>query len=474
MKKNYTSNLLMTIASFISISVFAQQAVLDKAKPSASVYVQSGSGMQTGDDGAQHLYQPTAGSSVAGVSCDSLKTTFAMGNGNDGTMFNVVASLPLSISYIDCILNGDTGMVYIYHRPGSMTGHETSMTGWVKDSVMMSISSQDSLYRIPIYLNIAMNTNDTTAFYVTGSGVVGMDYTDGTTIGNMFVQDWAMQVQEGTGVSYPFNPNFAPRVFNGIINYCPGGLLPCETATTTFAGGNGNAGNMFDVTSSIDITVNHFDMNINGTGYMKIYYHTGTFVGTESNPGAWNLIDSVLTTSAGANMPSTIPLYFALNIGAGTTMAFYITGTGSGATANYTNGTAVGNVFVNDGIVAIKEGNGMGTLFSGPGATPRIWNGNIYYCVATGIQQEQNSSAISSVVYPNPFNNTATLSFDTEHHADHLSVIISDISGRTIQQFKDVQGNQLTIDAANLSDGMYIYTIYNDNELAGNGKFIVE
>lgn len=474
MKKNYAKNLLIAGAVLFSGAAFAQHASRDNAKPAVSANQRSTRAvMQTGDDGAQHLYQPNAGGNTAGVICDSLKTTFAMGNGNTGTMFNVVANLNVTISYLDCILVGDTGMMYIYHRPGSMSGHETSAAGWIKDSVMMILPVQDSLYRIPIFLNLPMLAGDTMAFYVTGGGPLGVDYTNGTAIGNLYTQDFGMKALEGTGMGYPFNPNFAARVFNGVINYCPTGTNPCESTTTTYAGGNGFDGNMFDVTSDYDIVVNHLSGNINGTGYMKIYYHPGTFVGTETTPSAWTLIDSVMTTSVLPNAPTPIPINFNLEIAAGQTMAFYVTGTATGADVNYTDGTAVGNVFVDDGIISIKEGTGQGYPFQSP-ITTRIWNGTIDYCLATGIHSNGNENAVSTSVYPNPVNNSATLSIKSDKQLGHVSVIISDISGRAIQNYQDVRGNALSIDAGNLSGGMYFYNVYNGAELIGSGKFIVE
>lgn len=474
MKKNYAKNLLIATAVLISGTAFAQQTARDKAKPVVSANQRSTRAvMQTGDDGAQHLYQPNAGGNTAGSGCDSIMTTFAMGNGLDGTMLNVVANVNINISYIDCILVGDTDMVYIYHRTGSMTGHETSATGWSKDSVMMVLPVQDSLYRIPIYLNLPMNAGDTMAFYVTGSGRIGVDYTNGTAIGNLYTQDFGMKVLEGTGVSYPFGPNMAARVFNGVINYCPAGINPCESTATIYAGGNGFDGNMFDVTSTQDIVVTHLSGNINGTGYMKIYYHAGTFVGTETNPAAWTLIDSVMTTSVVPNAPTPIPINFSLNIAAGQTMAFYVTGNLSGADVNYTDGTAVGNVVVNDGIITIKEGTGQGYPFQAP-ITTRIWNGTMDYCLATGIDSHQNENSVATTVYPNPVNNSATLSIKSEKQLDHVSVIITDISGRAIQNYVNIQGNTVAIDATDLSGGMYIYNVYNGAELISAGKFIVE
>ncbi|MDQ3111254.1 MAG: T9SS type A sorting domain-containing protein, partial [Bacteroidota bacterium] len=273
---------------------------------------------------------------------------------------------------------------------------------------------------------------------------------------------------------FPFAGSFTPRIFNGVVNYCPSGSQPCEAASTLYAGGNGNDGSMFDVTSAVDISVTRFSVNMNGTGFMKIYYHTGTYVGTLSTPGAWTLLDSALVASVGANTPTILPILSSVNIAAGQTMAFYITGNGSGASLNYTNGTAVGNVYTNDGIVSIREGSGLGYPFAGPGASPRIWNGTIDYCVATGIGSEVSAGQVQSSIYPNPVNNEATLLIDFVNQPENVSVQITDIAGRTIQMYPNVIGNQVKIDATGMPAGLYFYTIYSGVNQTGTGKFIVE
>jgi hypothetical protein len=475
MKTNYISIFSRSIFAFTLLFSTAAFAQRDNVSPAhAPVAPNIPATLQTGDDGKQHLFSPGAGNSSQGVGCDSLKTTFIAGNGQAGVMFDVIASLQIEISFIDVVLEGATDMVYIFHRPGTHIGFDNSPVGWIVDSVQVNVTAQDSLYRIPIYLDLPMNASDTMAFYVTGSGTATVDYTNGTAVGNVFSQDAGMKILEGTGKEFPFTNAYQPRVFNGVVNYCPTGLQPCENVTSTYEGGNGADGNMFDVTSGIDITVNSFSVNMNGTGYMKVYYHTGTYVGTESTPGAWTLMDSVLVASVGANVPTILPISANLNIGAGQTMAFYITGNGVGADVNYTDGTAVGNVYAFDGIVSIKEGAGMSYPFLGPGFTPRIWNGTISYCVATGIASNVSASQVASSVYPNPVNNTATLSIDFVNHPENVNVQITDVSGRTVQTYENVTGNQLTINAKIMSSGLYFYTIYSGAGLMGTGKFIVE
>ncbi|MDQ3109578.1 MAG: hypothetical protein M3R17_06750, partial [Bacteroidota bacterium] len=204
MKTNYFSDFsrsLFAFALLFSTSAFAQNVTRDKALPArnyeAAPHISAT--MQTGDDGAQHLFSPGAGVGTQGVTCDSLKTTFVGGNGNDGIMFDVVAVQNIDISFIDIVLNGSSDYIYIYHRTGTHVGYESSAAGWTVDSAQVNVTTQDSLYRVPIYLDLAVNTNDTMAFYVTGTSSAFVDYTDGVNVGNVYSQDFGMKILEGTG-----------------------------------------------------------------------------------------------------------------------------------------------------------------------------------------------------------------------------------------------------------------------------------
>lgn len=156
-------------------------------------------------------------------------------------------------------------------------------------------------------------------------------------------------------------------------------IMACDTLGTTLAGGNGHDGNMFDVVMLNGKTISYFDGHVVGSGYMKIYYKMGTFVGSESNSAAWTLIDSAMVTSVGAGLPTYINIPINLYFAAGDTVAFYVTGTISGATVSYTNGITQGAIYSSNADMQIHEGIGVPYPF-GVGFTPRVWNGIIHYC----------------------------------------------------------------------------------------------
>ena len=150
------------------------------------------------------------------------------------------------------------------------------------------------------------------------------------------------------------------------------------TISTTFAGGSGEDGNMFNITAVNTVTINQFEGNINGDGGIQIYYKSGTYQGSEDNPGAWIFIGEVNVTSAGIGVPTPIPVTVDVTIPAGQTYAFYITGDGTGATLVYTDGTQEDSVYVYDANLEIKEGIGIKYPFFTT-FTPKVWNGIVHY-----------------------------------------------------------------------------------------------
>jgi hypothetical protein len=147
--------------------------------------------------------------------------------------------------------------------------------------------------------------------------------------------------------------------------------------TTTFAGGNGSAGNMFDITALSSVTITHFDAHVaTGTHTFEIWYRPGSYVGFETSNVGWTQLGTATgVVAAGAGLPTPVPITFAVAIPAGQTYGFYVTSTTG--TVTYTNGTAVGNVFVQDANIQVKEGHG-GAYFNLLN-NPRVFNGNVYY-----------------------------------------------------------------------------------------------
>ncbi len=150
--------------------------------------------------------------------------------------------------------------------------------------------------------------------------------------------------------------------------------LSTSSLTTTFAGGNCQDGNMFDVKALNSITITGFALNLEFTGTVEVYYKVGTWVGFDTNASAWTKLGSQYVTGAGLGVPTTLSVG-GLTIPAGQTYGLYITATShSSCSMQYTNGTTD---YQNTDLI-IYHGAGKSYPF-GATFTPRIWNGTIYY-----------------------------------------------------------------------------------------------
>lgn len=148
--------------------------------------------------------------------------------------------------------------------------------------------------------------------------------------------------------------------------------------TTTFASNNGQSGNMFDVVNLIDdVTITAFDLNLeSGNWDIEVYTKDDSWVGFDTDASAWTLVGMGSVTSAGDDMATFFDVADFLLDGFSST-ALYIT-VSNGTAMNYTNGTAAGSVFADNGELQILEGLGKGYPF-GSSFSPRVWNGSIYY-----------------------------------------------------------------------------------------------
>lgn len=159
-----------------------------------------------------------------------------------------------------------------------------------------------------------------------------------------------------------------------------------QSLQTTMAGGNGQAGNCFDIaaTGGQDVTICGFDCSplAAGTYNVEIYTHNapGSYQGSQNIPANWTLVgqSTGVPGTVGTPMPSGIAL--SVVIPAGMTQGFYVTFTNGNV--SYTNGANLGGVYASDANISFYEGSGHSYPF-GSNFAPRIFNGNINYAVGT-------------------------------------------------------------------------------------------
>ncbi|MFM7079196.1 MAG: T9SS type A sorting domain-containing protein [Bacteroidota bacterium] len=168
-----------------------------------------------------------AASTVGGGPPTPLTTTFQAGNGFDGNMFDITAINTITIDSIAGNFNVGSGTAEVWYRVGSYQGFTGSNAGWIQAGTAAYTSTGNGApgTTINANLNITIPAGQTYGIYVHASG--GVQYTNGTTVGNLYVSDANIQVFEGHGGAY-FNLVNQPRIFNGRIMYSAG----CESART--------------------------------------------------------------------------------------------------------------------------------------------------------------------------------------------------------------------------------------------------
>lgn len=152
---------------------------------------------------------------------DTLTTPMLGGNGQDGVMFDlVVGSSNITIETFWISMGTAVDSVLIYYRPGTFVGNNTSSAGWTYLGGNMTTGAGLNVpTKIDVSLAFAATSSTTYAFYVTTQGG-GVDYTNGTTVGNTWATNADLSVLEGNGGTYPFSVTFSPRNFNGRVQYC--------------------------------------------------------------------------------------------------------------------------------------------------------------------------------------------------------------------------------------------------------------
>ena len=359
--------------------------------------------------------------------------------GGAGNMFDVRAKVDLSINnFAVHSYSATTATVEIRKKktPGSCQGISMKPDEWeligvvtfvTKDATVASVMPSGSFP--PVFVK----AGTLQSFYLTFQETTNYNrYSGGTTLGAIFKQDDNLEILEGYAKGYNFGDDYFPRMWNGQVFYEIGTIqpptspvappvaqpvvaptppptfapvpqpvivptpapvvpkpqqlpTPSTVATTssklvtTFVGGNGQAGNMFDVTTNKAIVVKSFDIHTYSTSSVRVLVFTkkGSYTGFETNRAEWTQICDTRVYAVGSPNPTPIPkeAVIPVTIAAGETQAFYVTLTES--KIRYTNGI----VNADDGTVRITKSNGNKYPF-GDFYDQRIWNGVIYYDLA--------------------------------------------------------------------------------------------
>ncbi|MDD2306796.1 MAG: T9SS type A sorting domain-containing protein [Prolixibacteraceae bacterium] len=92
--------------------------------------------------------------------------------------------------------------------------------------------------------------------------------------------------------------------------------------------------------------------------------------------------------------------------------------------------------------------------------------------VITGIEEVPENQKFVTV-YPNPFNDKATLKIHPDFNGEKYTLLIFDIYGRIILKKEDNIESEVVIERRNMKTGTYFYQLLN-KEININGKFAVQ
>jgi gliding motility-associated-like protein len=235
---------------------------------------------------------------------------------------------------------------------------------------------------------------------------------------------------------------------------------PLSTPTVT---NNGQSGIMFDVqaigTNSINMTQLAADYD-NGTYSISIYWKAGTHVGFTTNAAAWTLLGTANGWVATGGVNVNIPITFSRLLCPGQINAFYITvAANNPPNCNYSNGTAVGAVAVQNADLRINQGTGKAANF-GANFTPRVPNVRISYTCQSSCCTPPTMTSTPETCSGN-CNGTATATVGTGG------------VGPYTYQWNAAAGNQITQTATGLCAGTYSVTVTDATGCVATGTVTV-
>ncbi|MBL0328106.1 MAG: T9SS type A sorting domain-containing protein [Bacteroidetes bacterium] len=237
-----------------------------------------------------------------------------------------------------------------------------------------------------------------------------------------------------------------------------GGLGSCDSLKVDSVAGNGFHGNMFDIIVATNFTLETFSVSVDaGTWNFAIFYKLGTFLGSETSSAGWIFLDSanVVSTSTTAGVFTKVPVNLNMSMLAGTTYAFYVTGTNSGTPLNYTNGTTVGTVAASNSYFSVTEGNGGEYPFNVINS-PRIFNGEVFFC--GGISGIEDNNLSTFEVYPNPASQSVSVDL-TAFNGEKVVVSVMNTLGQRLQSTAVVANGIQTLNIEGYASGMYFIQV---------------
>jgi hypothetical protein len=198
------------------------------SSPTSTTPIGSGSPFATPSIASTSTFYVAANEGGVGAPYELL-TTSAAGNGATGVLFDVTILNPIRIDSFSNFLTVAGSTCAIFYRAGTgYGGNQSSNAGWTQIGGVVTVPTLTSpLTVIPINVNLTLSPGLYSFALLTSST---NSYTDGTSLGAVYVQDANVQIRQGYGGggTPPNNIAFvnSPRIWNGRLYYS---TLGCES-----------------------------------------------------------------------------------------------------------------------------------------------------------------------------------------------------------------------------------------------------
>jgi len=311
-------------------------------------------------------------------------TLFASNNGASGNMFDIKPYTDLELTGLSVNTSSIVAVsADVWWRDGSHAGNEGSSAGW---TLLGTFNGTGQGTDNPTYISLAgapekvFEAGGTYGIFVDLGGAVR--YTNGEgDYQNNFLR---IESGVGKGAGGFAGGTFADRIWNGTLYYTA--AAGTDSLSTTFAGGNGQSGNMFDVTAKDDVRVHGFTISTSGvdpfeTLAVDVYMRNGSYVGFEDQMWEWTYVGTDYRSGSSIFASSSFNIEVGgIDLQEGQDYAFYVHVASNhlGHSLNYTNGA---NTYENTDLI-LETGVGKSSaVFTGSTFTPRTWNGTVWYTV---------------------------------------------------------------------------------------------
>jgi len=172
--------------------------------------------------------------------------------------------------------------------------------------------------------------------------------------------------------------------------------------TTTFVGGNYQAGNMFDLRATQDLTIDKIDIHTRETHMVSvvIYSRQGTFVGHESDFQDWQLHGITEVMGQGDSNPTPVDGFNPIHVTPDSPTGVYVTL--QNGVMDYSSSGEVGDLFADDGKLSMTVGTGNRHSFQQFWRN-RVFNGRFYYTLGTVTSGPTKAPTLQPTTSPTPY-----------------------------------------------------------------------